>query len=153
MRFQAHHLPNRPIPCPMFDCPYNGNRTPETYCESPQIGKGNSDSACFDWSNKRVLAMLGLIDPETDQWLEQPYPHVVNPWEEANGQFAPGLFRIKGGRALYEEIYLADGGRALYLARVEPTDDGRLKVVRRWFDPDRTLIEKMFDPDSQERGD
>lgn len=78
------------------------------------------------------------------------YPKTVLPAEVVNENFAPGLFRIKGGRALYDEVYMADGGRAVYLGRVISTADiqgdnpfSGLKVTKRWI-PWDTQLEQMF---------
>ncbi len=78
------------------------------------------------------------------------YPKTVLPAEVVNGNFAPGLFRVKGGRALYDEVYMADGGRAVYLARVISTVDiqggnlfSGLKAIRRWI-PWDTQLEQIF---------
>lgn len=71
------------------------------------------------------------------------YPKTVKPGEVVNENFAPGLFRIRGGRALYDEVYMADGGRAYYLGRVTTTSKG-LSVTKRWINPD-TELEQMFE--------
>lgn len=76
----------------------------------------------------------------------QNYPKRVKACDVANGEFAPGLFMLEGGRALYDEVYMADGGQAVYLARVESTDEG-LRVVPRWIDWDAPIIQ-MFDPNA-----
>jgi hypothetical protein len=75
------------------------------------------------------------------------YPKKVKAVDFVGACFAPGLFKIDGGRALYDEIWMADGGNALYLCRVESVDGG-LKVIRRWIDWDTDLI-MMFDPEAQ----
>lgn len=76
------------------------------------------------------------------------FPKKVKALDVANsGVFAPGQFMLEGGRAGYDEVYMADGGCAVYLARVDSTDDG-LRVVRRWI-PLETTILQMFDPESK----
>lgn len=60
------------------------------------------------------------------------YPKTVKPEQVVNEDFAPGLFRIKGGRAVYDEVWMTDGGIAVYLARVISTDEGLL-VTKRWI--------------------
>lgn len=71
------------------------------------------------------------------------YPKTVKPSDVVNDSFSPGLFRIKGGRALYDEVYMADGGRAVYLGRVTPTNEG-LCVTKRWISWD-TELEQMYE--------
>lgn len=74
------------------------------------------------------------------------YPKIVKPSDVVNGDFAPGLFRIRGGRALYDEVWMADGGEAVYLARVrggDTVEDG-IFVTRRWI-PWDTELEQMFE--------
>ncbi len=78
--------------------------------------------------------------------MASDYPKTVKPSEVVNDNYAPGLFRIKGGRAVYDEVWMPDGGRAVYLASVESTDEG-LKVTRRWI-PWETALEQMFDPEA-----
>ena len=73
------------------------------------------------------------------------YPKRVNASDVVNGNFAPGLFMLEGGRAVYDEVWMSDGGNAVYLARVESSSDG-LKIVRRWIDWDAPIIQ-MFDPE------
>lgn len=68
------------------------------------------------------------------------YPKTVKPQDVVGGVFSPGLYRIKGGRALYDEVWMADGGSAVYLVRLNPD----LSAVRRWIDWDIEL-EQMFD--------
>lgn len=68
------------------------------------------------------------------------YPKVVMPHDVVNGIFAPGLFRIKGGRALYDQVWMADGGDAVHLVRLNPD----LSFVRRWISWD-TELEQMFE--------
>ena len=74
------------------------------------------------------------------------YPKKVRACNVVNGNFAPGLFMLEGGRAKYDEVCMRDGGRALYLARVEEdrgdTDDG-LAVKKRWI-PWNTKVIQMF---------
>ncbi len=52
------------------------------------------------------------------------YPKTVKPSDVVNGDYAPGLFRIKGKRALYDEVWMADGGKAVYLHRVTFLNSG-----------------------------
>ena len=75
------------------------------------------------------------------------YPKKVKVQDVAgNGEFAPGLFMLEGGRAKYDEVYIADGGRAAYLIRVDSSPNG-LKVVRRWIEWNAPLLQ-MFDTES-----
>jgi hypothetical protein len=75
--------------------------------------------------------------------MRDQYPKKVRPNEVANDDFAPGLFRIKGGRAFYDQVHLNDGGRAFYLVRITVESNG-LKVVKRWIKSD-TALEQMFE--------
>jgi len=70
------------------------------------------------------------------------YPKTVKPNEVVNTVFGDGLFRIKGGRAVYDEVWMADGGYAVYLARVISTDNG-LRVTKRQISWD-TELEQMY---------
>jgi len=75
--------------------------------------------------------------------MENEYPKKVKACDVVNGNFAPGLFMIEGGRAKYDEVTMADGGCAVYLARVESTENG-LKVTRRWIEWDTPILQ-MFE--------
>jgi hypothetical protein len=72
------------------------------------------------------------------------YPKLVRPADVVNSHFAPGLYRIKGGRQFYDQVYMRDGGQAVYLARIEPN----LKIVKRWIGWN-TILEQMFDPEKE----
>ena len=72
------------------------------------------------------------------------YPKRVNANDVVNTDFAPGLFKLEGGRTVYDEVWMADGGSAVYLGRIDVTPDG-LKVVRRWI-PWNAPILQMYDP-------
>lgn len=74
------------------------------------------------------------------------YPKVVKPGDVVNGDFAPGMFRIKGGQTVYDQVWMADGGRAVYLVKVISVEDGLL-VTRRWI-PWDTKLEQMFEGES-----
>lgn len=69
------------------------------------------------------------------------YPRTVKAVDVAGSIFGPRLFKLPGGRALYEQVWIADGGRALYLARLEAD----LRVTRRWI-PWDSLIIQMYKP-------
>lgn len=76
--------------------------------------------------------------------MDEMYPKLVRPCDVVNGFFAPGLFMLEGGRAKYDQVYMHDGGGAVYLVRIESCDNG-LKVVKRWIDWDAKFLQ-MFDP-------
>lgn len=61
--------------------------------------------------------------------------------EVANSIFGPGLFSLKNGRALYDEVWMADGGNALYLVRL----NNDLSIQRRWI-PWNTVLLQHYDP-------
>jgi hypothetical protein len=75
------------------------------------------------------------------------YPKIVKAKDVVNnGLFAPGLYRIKGGRAFYDEVWMADGGIAVYPIRIEVIDNddgGSFKIIKRHIDWD-TELEQMF---------
>lgn len=76
------------------------------------------------------------------------YPRTVKPNEVVNQMFGEGLFRLKGGRALYDEVYMFDGGQAVYLCRLEQVKvngQWRFKVAKRRI-PWDAEIEMMYDP-------
>ncbi len=75
--------------------------------------------------------------------MTDKYPKVVLPSEVVNRDFAPGLFRIKGGRVLYGQVHINDGGNAFYLVRITTETEG-LKVLKRWI-PWKTELEQMFE--------
>lgn len=58
-----------------------------------------------------------------------------------NGHFGPGLFKIKGGIALYDQVYMVDGGSAAYLVRI----DAELHVTKRYIGWDTPLVQ-MYKP-------
>lgn len=71
------------------------------------------------------------------------YPLEIQAYDVAgDGNFAPGKYKIVGGRAFYDEVVILDGGYSLYLSRVENGDDG-LRVIRRWI-PWNTRLLLMF---------
>lgn len=70
------------------------------------------------------------------------YPKLVKPSDVVNDIFGDNLFRIKGGRAFYDEVWMADGVYGVYLARVTPTDEG-LRVTKRQISWD-TELEQMY---------
>lgn len=77
--------------------------------------------------------------------LRDKYPKTVLPQDVVNGEFAEGLFRIKGGRALYDQVSMQDGGKAVYLVRIESAEvPPYLKVISRWIAGD-TELEQMFE--------
>ena len=57
-RIQNWKLPYTPAACRNTECVYNEIGI----CDCVQINKGNSDSKCFYWSNKRLLAYLAQED-------------------------------------------------------------------------------------------
>lgn len=71
------------------------------------------------------------------------FPLTVKPADIVNKMFGPDLVRIKGGTALYDEVWMKDGGNAMYLVRLLPDD---LTVSRRWI-PWETELEIMYNPD------
>lgn len=73
------------------------------------------------------------------------YPKRVKAKEVVNGSFAPGLFMLIGGRAKYDQVWMCDGGNAIYLVRV----NGDLSTVRRWIGWDTELMQ-MFKGDCDE---
>jgi hypothetical protein len=54
MRLQKHHLPRKPVSCPMLSCVYNEHGI----CDDCFINKGNSDATCHKWTNKKVLDLV-----------------------------------------------------------------------------------------------
>ncbi len=75
---------------------------------------------------------------------DNTYPKTVMPHQVVNENFAPGLFRIKGGRAVYDEVYMRDGGSAVYLVRITAAAFPGLKITKRWIPWDLEL-EQMFE--------
>lgn len=69
------------------------------------------------------------------------YPREVKAVEVVNSIFGPSLFMLPGGRAVYDEVWMADGGSALYLCRLEAKRDGGLRVGRRWIPWNTTLLQ------------
>lgn len=65
------------------------------------------------------------------------FPRRVAAVDVVNGIFGPDLFSLPDGRARYDSVYMRDGGRALYLARLNPD----LTAVRRWIDWETELIQ------------
>lgn len=76
------------------------------------------------------------------------YPQIVAAVDVVNSVMGPGLFSLPGGRAMYDEVWMADGGRALYLARIEPIgtagDGWQFRVVRRWI-PWETMVVQHYE--------
>lgn len=68
--------------------------------------------------------------------MSNRYPRPVKPHDVVNHGGRPGMFRIKGGRAVYDEVYMRDGGDAIYLVRIEAHPDGppHLKITKRQID-------------------
>ena len=66
---------------------------------------------------------------------------------------AEGEFRIRGGRALYDDVYLGDGSRTdrVLLRRLDPVDDGRVRQINRWVNPDEEIEVFAIDGDAAER--
>lgn len=66
---------------------------------------------------------------------------------------AEGEFRIRGGRALYEDVYRGDGSRTdrVLLRRLDSVDDGSLRQVNRWVGPDQGVEVFAIDGDTAER--
>lgn len=74
--------------------------------------------------------------PKTDD-----FPKLVKAVDVAGSIFGPGLFMLPGGRAKYDQVWVNDGGEALYLARLNNND---LSVVMRWI-PWETKVLQMYD--------
>jgi hypothetical protein len=55
-RFQKHHLPRKPVRCPILSCVYNE----QGMCDDCFINKGNGDATCHKWTNKRVLELVQI---------------------------------------------------------------------------------------------
>lgn len=68
---------------------------------------------------------------------------------------AEGEFRIRGGRALYEDVYRGDERQPrsdrVTLRRLDPVDDGTLRQINRWVDPDEEIEVFAIDGDAAER--
>lgn len=58
-----------------------------------------------------------------------------------NSIFGPELFALPGGRVRYDSVYMVDGGRAIYLARLHSD----LSAVFRWI-PWETEVIQFYDP-------
>lgn len=58
IRLQRSDLPKVASICPNVLCIYSKGGT----CDQPDINKGNGDSMCHTWSNKRVIEMLKLAN-------------------------------------------------------------------------------------------
>lgn len=65
------------------------------------------------------------------------YPKLVKPADVVNSIFGSGLFMLPGGRALYDEVFMVDGGTAVYLVRINPD----LTITRRWIDWDTPILQ------------
>ena len=74
------------------------------------------------------------------------FPKVVKARDVAGGAFAPGQFMLQGGRAKYDQVWICDGGEALYLVRV----NNDLSVVRRWIEWDTEILQ-MFNPEDDKK--
>ncbi len=68
-------------------------------------------------------------------------PKEVKPADVVNSIFGTNLFKIKGGRAYYDSVYMVDGGTAVYLTRIDFLPDGLFKSVRRQISWETTLIQ------------
>ena len=73
------------------------------------------------------------------------YLKIVKAYEVAGTMFGDGMFRIKGKRAFYDEVWIADGGIAFYLCRLWAEEDG-LHSTKRWIDPE-TELEQLYGVD------
>ena len=62
---------------------------------------------------------------------------IIRARDVAGHGYTTGAFRITGGRAVYDEVYVADGGRAIYLVRVNRD----LSITKRWIPWDQMLIQ------------
>ncbi len=51
-------------------------------------------------------------------------------YDQANNSDAYYI-RVKGGKAVYEAAFVRAGNETVLLARLEPTDDGRLRQINR----------------------
>lgn len=69
------------------------------------------------------------------------FPRRIAAVDVVNGIFGPDLFSLPGGRARYDSVTMHDGGRALYLTRLNPD----LTAVWRWIDWETQLIQH-YDP-------
>lgn len=68
------------------------------------------------------------------------YPKDVRVCDVVNSIFGPKLFRIKGGRITYDQVYMRDGGQGVYLVKVYPD----LRTYRRYIYWD-TPLEQMYE--------
>jgi hypothetical protein len=71
------------------------------------------------------------------------YPMLVKAVDVVNGDFDTGLFKLKNGKVAYDQVYMHDGGNALYLVRI----NSDLSTVMRWIPWDTELL-KMFPSES-----
>lgn len=69
-------------------------------------------------------------------------PKIGKACEFAGTEFGDGMFRTKGGRALYDEVWVADGGNAIYLCKVFADENG-INVIKRWV-PWDSEIEQLW---------
>ncbi len=65
------------------------------------------------------------------------YPKHVRVCDVVNSIFGPGLFRRIGGQALYDQVYMLDGGRAAYLVRIEKD----LHIVKQYIPFDSAVVQ------------
>ena len=61
---------------------------------------------------------------------------VVRAVDVVNSVFGPGIFKIPGGRATYDEVWMMDGGNAMYLCRLS----NDLSITKRWIPWHQYLI-------------
>lgn len=83
------------------------------------------------------------------------FPKVVPAHEVVNCYFGKDLFQVKGGRAKYDEVWMADGGEALYLVRlIPPAGDNStpdtspkalFRIYKRWI-PWTTILLMLYQP-------
>ena len=61
-RYTILDLPTTPRGCHFVECIYNDNAC----CPNPRLGKYNSDSVCYKWTNKKLLGLLNDIKANND---------------------------------------------------------------------------------------
>lgn len=67
----------------------------------------------------------------------ETYPKKIKAVNVAGSYFAPDLFGLVKGRAKYDQVWVNDGGTALYLVRV----NNDLTVTKRWIPWDSEIIQ------------
>lgn len=116
---------------------YIGRNTPEAHCCNP--GEHRGAQAAINCA-RRAAKVRNL--PPTQSGIDG-YPKEVRACDVAGTDFGPQLYKLKGGTALYDEVYVTDGGNAFYLARIRYDHDPVISL--RWIPFDSILI-KMYDP-------